>query len=120
MHVGSHYGNVRAHRRERDVISVILARRYSIILSHMEPTHDFEPQVATLVTQVTGVQEILEYSIHITVRPKLIFTCPRFLQSELASGTWSERLFGQKVFAGVVAWLVLASRGSVCRTRSDS
>jgi hypothetical protein len=65
LHIGSHYANMRAHRRELDLILVSLARRLGIRLSHREPAYDFEHQVATLITNISGVQEILKLGIDV-------------------------------------------------------
>src|SRR5260370_21688686 len=59
LHQGSHNANVGAHGRERDVILVIGARSLGVRLSHREPTHDFEHQIAAFMVRVSGVQEAL-------------------------------------------------------------
>ena len=74
LHVGSHYANVGAHGRYRDVIREALARRLGICLSDREPAYDFEHQVAGFIAHVSGVQEIQKFrvrfepSVRISVR----------------------------------------------------
>src|SRR6266852_722400 len=65
LHISSHYSNVGACRRQRDMICIALTRRLGILLSHRKPTHDFEHQVPLLITDVPVVKKILKLRVHI-------------------------------------------------------
>src|SRR6266568_7625169 len=65
LHQGSHDANVGAHRGERNLILIIGACSLGVRLSHREPAHDFEHQIAAFMVRVSGVQEILKFGIHL-------------------------------------------------------
>jgi hypothetical protein len=72
LHIGSYYANVRAHCRDLDLILECPARRLGVRLSHREPAYDFEHQVATLVTHISGVQRMLKLGVD--VEPSVRFS----------------------------------------------
>ena len=65
LHQGSRDANVGANGRERNLILIVGARSLGVRLSHREPAHDFEHQIAAFMVRVSGVQEILKFGIHL-------------------------------------------------------
>jgi len=83
LHQGSHDANVGANGRERNLILIVGAGSLGVRLSHREPAHDFEHQIAAFMVRVSGVQEILKFGIHLepSVSVSIVFVADSIVLS---------------------------------------